>query len=159
MKRTGKRTPLSHCPGDKRGVKSTKREVVEEGHRSLRILHVQPVWLVEELTKAWKCILKLCQVYFEGTPLSVNNPHQRKQWSRSSVPWTTPSQTPRRQVRRGNWWQGSSSSRAPGKEWVSFQSFYFNPKTLFLGDLRNLHLILQGAHSAFHKAKPSLTAE
>ena len=35
----------------------------------------------------------------------------------------------------------------------------FNPKTLFLGDLRSLHLILQGAHSAFHKAKPSLTAE
>ena len=99
------------------------------------------------------------KVYSKGTGLLINNPYQRMQWSRSSVPWTTPSQTPRRQVRRGNWWQGSSSSRAPGKEWVSFQSFYFNPKTLFLGDLRNLHLILQGAHSAFHKAKPSLTAE
>ena len=52
LKRELERPPLSHCPGDKGGVESTKREVVEEGHRSLRVLHVQPVWLVEELAKA-----------------------------------------------------------------------------------------------------------
>ena len=46
------RRPFRHCSRDKRGVESTQGKMVEEGYGPLSILHIEPVRLVQELTKA-----------------------------------------------------------------------------------------------------------
>ena len=113
--------PLSHCSRDKGGVESTEREVIEEGDSSFSILHIKPVRIVQELAKSCPNLIRFPNyknwptrqlVNFEIISTSSCN-NQRRQWSRSCVPWRAPIQRPRRQVLQGNSMPGSSSFHAP----------------------------------------------